>query len=91
MARKGGTVNLFGGCASNTTITIDTKLLYYSELTVKGVYHHTPYYVKKAFKLIVDGLIDTSMFITTNMSLERLVEALELMGSQRGVKYNISS
>ncbi|MCD4669069.1 MAG: zinc-binding dehydrogenase [Actinomycetia bacterium] len=91
MARKGGTVNLFGGCASGTAITIDTKLIHYSELTIKGVYHHTPYYVRKAFKLIEKGLFDTSKFITSDMPLERLVEALELMGKQKGIKYNITN
>jgi len=90
MARKGGTVNLFGGCASGTTITINTQLLHYSELTIKGVYHHTPYYVRKAFKLIEKELIDTSKFITSDMPLERLVDALELMGQQKGIKYNIT-
>jgi len=90
MARKGGTVNLFGGCASGTTITIDTQLLHYSELTIKGIYHHTPYYVRKAFKLIEKGLFDTSKFITSDMPLERLVDALELMGQQKGIKYNIT-
>ena len=89
MARKGGTVNLFGGCVSGTTITIDTQLIHYSELTIKGVYHHTPYYVRKAFKLIEKSLFDTSKFITSDMPLEKLVEALELMGSQKGIKYNI--
>ena len=91
MARKGGTVNLFGGCTSGTTINIDTRLLHYSELTIKGVYHHTPYYVRKAFKLIEKGLFDTSKFITSDMPLERLVEALELMGRQKGIKYNITN
>jgi len=91
MARKGGTVNLFGGCASGTSINIDTKLLHYSELIIKGVYHHTPYYVKKAFKLIEKGLFDTSRFITSDMPLERLVDALELMGQQKGIKYNITT
>ncbi|MCJ7666054.1 MAG: zinc-binding dehydrogenase, partial [Actinobacteria bacterium] len=91
MARKGGTVNLFGGCASGTTITIDTRLLHYSELTIKGVYHHTPYYVRKAFKLIEKGLFDTSKFITSDMPLKRLVEALELIGQQKGIKYNITT
>lgn len=89
MGRKGATINLFGGCAPRTSVNIDTSLLHYSELNIKGVYHHTPYYVKKAFKLLTSGLIDTAKFITADMSLERLKEALELMGRQKGIKYNI--
>jgi len=90
MARKGGTVNLFGGCASGTSINIDTALLHYGELTIKGVYHHTPYHVRKAFNLIDKGLFDTSRFITADMPLSRLVDALELMGRQKGIKYDIT-
>ena len=90
MARKGGTANLFGGCESGTSINIDTKLLHYSELTIKGVYHHTPHHVRKAFKLIDKELIDTSKFVTSDMPLKRLTDALELMANQKGVKYNIT-
>lgn len=91
MGRKGATINLFGGCASGTSVNIDTQLLHYSELTIKGVYHHTPYYVKKAFDLITSGKIDTVKFITADMPLEKLVSALELMGQQKGIKYNITT
>jgi len=45
--------------------------------------------VRKAFKLIEKGLFDTSKFITSDILLENLVEALELMGRQKGIKYNI--
>lgn len=91
MARKGGTVNLFGGCASGTSITIDTKLIHYNELTIKGVYHLTPYYFRKAFKIMEKGLFDTLKFITSDMPLEKLADALELMGEQKGIKYNITN
>lgn len=51
-ARPGATVNLFGGCPRNTTITVDTELLHYSELTLKGVFHNTPQYVRAALALL---------------------------------------
>jgi L-iditol 2-dehydrogenase len=89
MGRKGAIINLFGGCKSGTTVSFDTGLLHYSELTIMGVYHHTPYYVKKAFKLIENRQIDAGRFITADMPLERLTEALELMGKQIGIKYNM--
>ncbi len=89
MGRKGAIINLFGGCMPGTSINIDTRLLHYSELTIKGVYHHAPYYVKKAFDLITSKQIDAIKFITADMPLEKLVNALELMGQQKGIKYNI--
>jgi L-iditol 2-dehydrogenase len=91
MARKGGLVNLFGGCPPGTSINIDTKILHYSEITIKGVYHHTPYYVRKAFSLIESGLIDASRFVTGDMPLEKLVDALDMVDKKKGIKYNIIS
>src|ERR1035441_2914854 len=49
MVRKGGTVNFFGGCASGTTVALDTQRLHYNELTLKATFHHTPETVRKAF------------------------------------------
>lgn len=65
--------------------------MHYSEIKIIGVYHHTPYYVKKAFKLIENGLVNASRFITSDLPLKILVFALELMGKQKGIKYNIIS
>lgn len=89
MVRKGGTANLFGGCKSGTTITIDTALIHYHEITIKGVYHHTPYYIKKAFGLIKDRIVDARDFITGSATLEELVPTLERVGRQEGIKYKI--
>ena len=89
MVRKGGIAVLFGGCQSGTTISIDTSLIHYSEITIKGVYHHTPYYVKKAFNLIADRIIDAKSFITKTVPLEKLVDVFEKIDKQEGIKYCI--
>ena len=86
MVRKGGLVNLFGGCAPGTKIEIDTALIHYSEITIKGVYHHTPAYVRQALGLISEGKIDTRLFITKELSLEKIAEALKLIINHQGVK-----
>lgn len=73
-------------------ITLDTKLLHYYGLIIKGVmYHHTTYYVRKAFKLIEKRFFETSKFINFDMPLEKLVDALELMSKQKMIKYNIET
>jgi len=86
MVRKGGLVNLFGGCAPGTKIEIDTGLIHYSEITIKGVYHHTPTYVRRALGLILEGKIDTRLFITKELPLEKIAEALKLIINHQGVK-----
>lgn len=86
MTRKGGTATLFGGCEKNTAITVDTSLLHYSEITMKGVFHHTPQYIRTALNLISWGAIDTKTFITEKMPLSRIDEALQKVLAQKGVK-----
>lgn len=86
MTRKGGTATLFGGCEKNTVITVDTSLLHYSELTLKGVFHHTPYYIRTALNLISWGALDTDTFITEKMPLSQIDEALQKVLHQKGVK-----
>jgi len=89
MARKGGQILLFGGAKAGTSITIDTVLLHYSELTVKGVFHHTPRHVRLAFDLICRGAVRARDYITANKTLAETIAALELVGRQQGIKYAI--
>lgn len=89
MVRKGGTVNLFGGTREGTSINIDTILLHYSQLTIKGVFHHTPKHVQTAFSLISDRRFRVDPFLSGEYPLERVVEALKLHGQQEGIKFTI--
>ena len=41
-------MNLFGGAQGGSAFSVSTTLLHYSELTIKGVFHHTPRYVETA-------------------------------------------
>ena len=86
MVRKGGMVTLFGGCAPGTKVALDTELIHYSELTLKGVFHHTPYYVEQALRLLHQKKLNTSCLITGELPLARLSEALEMIVNHQGVK-----
>jgi L-iditol 2-dehydrogenase len=74
--RKGGVVNLFGGCPAETRIGIDSQRLHYQELTIKSTFHHTPDSIRKAFRLIADGHVDPNAFITSEAPLDHLPEVL---------------
>jgi L-iditol 2-dehydrogenase len=89
MARPGGTVNLFGGAKGGSTFAVSTTLLHYSELTIKGVFHHTPQYVETALGLLASGAVPAEEFISGLVPLAEVVDALERMGRQEGVKYAI--
>ena len=90
MVRRGGTVNLFGGPPSGTTITIDTKLLHYSELTIKGVFHHTPQYIRRALNLISQKVLDVDSLITHQLPLAELSRILEMMVHHEGIKIAVA-
>ncbi|MEW5820103.1 MAG: zinc-binding dehydrogenase [Cyanobacteriota bacterium] len=89
ITRKGGTINLFGGCESGTKIQIDTRRLHYDELKIISVFHHTPYYVSKAFRLISNKQIALKHLITKTMPLENLKEALEMHENGEAIKVAI--
>ncbi len=72
MARKGGTVNLFGGPPAGTTAAFDTNLLHYSDLTIKASFHHTPATARRAFALLQSGRFDWAAFLTGTASLEEV-------------------
>lgn len=86
MVRKSGIANLFGGCASGTTATFDTATIHYHEVQIRGVFHHTPKYVRRALDLIAGGVVTSEEFVTAELPLERLDAILETLVGHGGVK-----
>ncbi|MGH9570871.1 MAG: zinc-binding dehydrogenase, partial [Candidatus Angelobacter sp.] len=85
MARRGGMVNFFGGCAAGTKVELDTNRLHYSEITLKATFHHTPQTVRKAFTLIAEKNVKSTDYVTGEAPLSRLQQVLKEMldrGSQ---------
>ncbi len=86
LVRKGGMINLFGGCKSGTTINIDTRRLHYDELKVIGVFHHTPQYFREAYELISSGKVDVEKLITHVMPLSQTEQALKMVAESKAIK-----
>jgi len=87
LVRPGGLVNFFGGCPSGSRVSFETRPIHYSELTFKGVFHHTPAYFEQALELIQSRRIDVEELITARLPLTSTVDALELLVKKQGVKY----
>jgi L-iditol 2-dehydrogenase len=87
LAHPGGLINFFGGCPSETLVSLETRPLHYSELTLKGVFHHTPAYFAQALELIQGHHIDVEALITAQLPLTSAIEALELLVHKQGIKY----
>ncbi|HEU0003865.1 MAG TPA: alcohol dehydrogenase catalytic domain-containing protein [Ktedonobacteraceae bacterium] len=87
VVRPGGLVNFFGGCPSDTCVNLATRPLHYSELTLKGVFHHTPAYFAQALELIQGKHIDVEALITARLPLASALGALQMLVRKQGVKY----
>ena len=60
MVRKGGTVNLFGGCPPGSEVKFDPSALHYSEITIKSTFHHAPQFIREALDTIARGEVTAS-------------------------------
>jgi L-iditol 2-dehydrogenase len=87
LVRKGGTVNFFGGCPAGTTVTFDTTLLHYSNLTLLASFHHKPRTIRRALEFVEAGVIHSRDFVNGESSLADLPALLKSMASgNRAVK-----
>ncbi len=90
LARPGATVNLFGGCPRDTTISINTEQLHYSELTLKGVFHNTPEYVRAALALLSSQVIPFELLISDRRPLQDLEQVFQDMKDRKVIKVAIA-
>jgi len=81
LVRKGGAVNFFGGCPSGTTITLDTTLIHYSNLTLLASFHHTPRTIRRALEFIEAGVIRAVDFVDGECPLSQLPELFKSMAA----------
>lgn len=88
-ARPGATVNLFGGCPRSTTINVNTEQLHYSELTLKGVFHNTPAYVRTALDLLSSRTIPFELLLSGTAPLNELGQVFAAMRQRQVIKVAI--
>lgn len=87
LVRKGGTVNFFGGCPTGTSISLDTALIHYSNLTLLASFHHTPATIRRGLELIESGTVRASDFIDGECGLSELPALFRSMANgNRAVK-----
>lgn len=84
MVRKGGVVNLFGGCPRGSLVQVDPGLLHYSEITLKASFHHTPQFIREALDTIGRGEIRASDLVTGEVPLRELPSVFEHMKNRNG-------
>jgi L-iditol 2-dehydrogenase len=87
--RPGATINLFGGCPRDTTITVNTEQLHYSELTLKGVFHNTPKYVREALSVLASRTIPWELLVSEHRPLKDLEQVFQDMKERKVIKVAI--
>lgn len=72
LVRDGGKVCLFGGCAHGTVVPFDVHRLHYKQVTLHGVFHHTPVYFHEAVRLLSAGRVRTDLLIQGEIKLSEV-------------------
>ena len=86
LVRKGGYVHFFGGCASGSSVNLDTRRLHYDEVKIISSFHHTPKYFKEALQLIANGEIEVDKLITKRMDMKYAKRAIEMHRDGEAIK-----
>jgi len=90
MLARRGRLSLFGGLAKDApTITVDSNLVHYRELTIVGVNGSSPEHNKRALELIATGEVPVSDLITHRLPLDRVLDALDIVARGEAIKVTI--
>ena len=89
ITRKGGTVNLFGGCEKGTSVRVDTEKLHYHERKILGVFHHTPRYIATALALVARDPSGFDVLVTHELPLSELKGAFNIIDGRHALKVAI--
>ncbi|HVN83742.1 MAG TPA: alcohol dehydrogenase catalytic domain-containing protein [Candidatus Binatia bacterium] len=89
LARRGGTVVMFGGCPAGTVVRLDTHRFHYDELHILSPFHFTPRAVRMAYERLTGGQLKTAALISGEFPLADLSEALARHQRGEGIKFAI--
>jgi L-iditol 2-dehydrogenase len=90
MLARRGRLSLFGGLPKEApTITVDSNLVHYRELTIVGVNGSSPAHNKQALELIASGRVPVADLITHTLPLDRVLDAIEIVARGEAIKVTI--
>jgi L-iditol 2-dehydrogenase len=86
MTRPGGSAVLFSGLPGGTHVAFDATRLHYSQIAVKGIFHHTPRFVELALHMLAAGQINSADLIDGEIALQDVEAGLQRMDRGEAVK-----
>ncbi|MCR4402188.1 MAG: alcohol dehydrogenase catalytic domain-containing protein [Firmicutes bacterium] len=90
LCRKGTRVNMFGVIVPGT-IEVSPATIHFTEIRMDASFSVTPRVMAKAIDLMEKGLVDPEKIVTHRMPLDRIHEAMRLMGEPERIKVVIDS
>ena len=92
MVAPGGRISFFGGLPKDTpTITLDSNLVHYRELTIVGANGSSPAHNKRALQLIASGAVPVADLITHRLPLGEVLDAFGIVSRGEGIKVTIEA
>ncbi|HZE37963.1 MAG TPA: zinc-dependent dehydrogenase [Stackebrandtia sp.] len=90
LAARGGRISMFGGLPKDDpTITCDSNLVHYRELTIVGANGSSPAHNAEALRLIASGAVEVADLITHRLPLERALDAFGIVARGEAIKVTI--
>jgi L-iditol 2-dehydrogenase len=89
-AARQGRISFFGGLPQDApTITCDSNLVHYRELTIVGANGSSPAHNARALELIASGAVPVKDLITHRLPLDGVLEALDIVSRGEAIKVTI--
>jgi L-iditol 2-dehydrogenase len=90
MLARGGRLSMFGGLPKDRpTITVDSNLVHYRELTLVGANGSSPDHNKQALAMIASGEVPVHDLITVSLPLDDVHKALDVVAKGEAIKVTI--
>ncbi|GIE82924.1 alcohol dehydrogenase [Actinoplanes philippinensis] len=90
MAARQGRISFFGGLPKdNPTITCDSNLVHYRELTIVGANGSSPAHNAEALNLVATGAVPVADLITHRLPLESAIDAFGIVARGEAIKVTI--
>ena len=90
MVTTRGRISFFGGLPGGKTITIESNIIHYKEISIFGAFASSAIQYKQALALLASKNIKGDDLITHRFPLEKIKEALEMAKSGKGLKVIIN-
>jgi L-iditol 2-dehydrogenase len=90
MAARQGRISFFGGLPKdNPTITCDSNLVHYRELTIVGANGSSPAHNAQALELVASGAVPVVDLITERLPLDGALDAFGIVSRGEAIKVTI--